>query len=89
VQNAFIESFNGRLRDECLNQHHFLGLDDARALIEDWRQDYDEIRPYTSLGGQTPEGFLLGLAGGMPPARPKPHRQLNLFEETQQTPGRS
>jgi len=89
VQNAYIESFNGRFRDECLNQHHFLGLDDARALFEDWRQDYNSIRPHTSLGGKAPEDFLLGLAGGMPPARPKPHRQLTLFEETQTTPRHS
>jgi putative transposase len=89
VQNAYVESFNGRFRDECLNQHHFLGLDDARALIEDWRQDYNRIRPHTSLDGQTPEDFLLALAGRMRPARAKPHRQLNLFEESQTNPGLS
>ncbi|MBL8863645.1 MAG: transposase family protein, partial [Planctomycetes bacterium] len=89
VQNAYVESFKGRFRDACLNQHHFLGLDDARALIEDWRQDYNRIRPHTSLDGQTPEDFLLALAGRMRPARAKPHRQLNLFEEPQTSPGLS
>jgi len=75
--------------NECLNLHQFLGLDDARALIEGWRQDYNEFRPHTSLGEKTPDDFLLGLAGGMPPARPKPHRQLSLLEETQTSPGLS
>lgn len=47
---AYIESFNGRLRDECLNTHWFLSLDDARAKIEVWRRYYNEGRPHTSLG---------------------------------------
>ena len=51
TDNAFVESFNGRLRDECLNTHWFLSLDDARAKIEAWRRDYNESRPHTSLGG--------------------------------------
>ncbi len=55
VQNAYIESFNGRFRDECLNQHHFLGLNDARGLIEGWRSDYNRLRPHTSLSGSSPE----------------------------------
>jgi putative transposase len=89
VQNAYIESFNGRFRDECLNQHHFLDLGDARALIEGWRQDYNELRPHTSLGGKTPEDFLVDLAGRMRPAKSKPNRQLTLFEEPQLSPGLS
>lgn len=54
TDNAFVESFNGRLRDECLNAHWFLSLADARAKIEAWRRDYNESRPHTSLGWLTP-----------------------------------
>jgi putative transposase len=86
TQNAYIESFNGRFRDECLNQHSFLGLDDARALIEGWRDDYNRIRPHTSLGGASPEEFILSLAGRMRPARLNPPRQLELFEENPPPP---
>lgn len=57
VQNAFIESFNGRLRDECLNGEVFFGLCDARAKIETWRRDYNRRRPHSALGDQTPEEY--------------------------------
>ena len=57
VQNAFIESFNGRLRDECLNQHWFWNLADARQIVETWRQDYNRARPHSALGGLTPEEY--------------------------------
>lgn len=57
VQNAFVESFNGRLRDECLNENWFVSLNDARARIEEWRQDYNRVRPHSALGNQTPEAF--------------------------------
>ena len=53
-QNGVVESFNGRLRDECLNAHWFLSLADARTKIEAWRRDYNESRPHTSLGWMTP-----------------------------------
>jgi putative transposase len=49
VQNAFVESFNSRLRDECLNEHVFLSLAEARATIEAWRHDYNHRRPHSSL----------------------------------------
>lgn len=55
VQNAVCESFNGRLRDECLNQHWFLTLNDAKTILEQWRIDYNHIRPHGALGYQTPE----------------------------------
>jgi putative transposase len=55
MQNAFIESFNGRFRDECLNEHGFLDLADAKATIEAWRLDYNAVRPHGQLGGRTPE----------------------------------
>jgi putative transposase len=57
VENAFIEAFNGRLRDECLNLHQFTSLDDAKAKIEAWRIDYNCHRPHSSLGHLTPEEF--------------------------------
>lgn len=57
VQNAYCESFHGRLRDECLNEHWFLGLADARRLVEAWRQDYNHERPHSALGYQTPAAF--------------------------------
>jgi transposase InsO family protein len=61
-QNAYIESFNGRLRDECLNEHWFPNLLHARALIETWRREYNEERPKKSLGGLTPAAYARRLA---------------------------
>lgn len=58
VQNCFIESFNGRLRDECLNEHWFLDLDDAQRTIEAFRVDYNDTRPHSGLGGCTPREFV-------------------------------
>lgn len=57
IENAFIESFNGRLRDECLSASWFLDLDDARAQIEAWRIDYNTTRPHSGLAGRTPSAF--------------------------------
>lgn len=57
VQNAFIESFNGRFRDECLNQHWFVNLGHARRIVEAWRLDYNRARPHSSLGYLTPDEF--------------------------------
>jgi putative transposase len=57
VENAFIESFNGRLRDECLNVHQFVSLDDARRKIEVWRRDYNNDRPHSSLDDRTPTEY--------------------------------
>ena len=57
VQNAFVESLNGRFRDECLNEHVFRGLPMARRIIQAWRLDYNADRPHTSLGGLTPNEF--------------------------------
>ena len=61
-QNAYIESFNGRLRDECLNEHWFPNLLQARAVIETWRREYNEERPKKALGGMTPEAYAKHLA---------------------------
>jgi len=57
VQNAFVESFNGRLRDECLNANWFTSLNDARRKIETWRRDYNEQRPHSSLEYMPPAEF--------------------------------
>ena len=57
MQNAFVESFNGRLRDECLNEHVFSTMFEARRIINAWRIDYNTVRPHTSLAGLTPMEF--------------------------------
>jgi putative transposase len=62
-QNAYIESFNGRLRDECLNEHWFTSLSHAKVVIEAWRLEYNEERPKKSLGGLTPAAYARQLAG--------------------------
>ena len=54
MQNGFVESFNGRMRDECLNEHLFDSLRHARQLISAWRTDFNHHRPHTSLTGLTP-----------------------------------
>jgi putative transposase len=66
TQNAFIESFNGRFRDECLNQHWFLDLADARQIIEAWRIDYNSSRPHSALGYATPQEFAASHQGHAP-----------------------
>jgi len=57
VENAYIESFNGKFRDECLNEHWFTSLGEARILIEAWRREYNHQRPHSSLGNATPNEF--------------------------------
>jgi putative transposase len=61
-QNAYVESFNGRLRDECLNEHWFTSLAHARTVIEAWRREYNEERPKRVLGGLTPSQYARQLA---------------------------
>ena len=58
IENAYAESFIGRLRDECLNENWFISLKNARDIIESWRIDYNEGRPHTSLGGLTPKEYV-------------------------------
>lgn len=60
-QNAYIESFNGRFRDECLNEHWFISLQHARVVVETWRKEYNEERPKRSLGGLTPVAYAKTL----------------------------
>ena len=62
-QNAYIESFNSRFRDECLNEHWFTSLAHAQAVIEAWRREYNEERPKKGLGGLTPAAYARQLAG--------------------------
>ena len=57
IENAYIESFNGRFRDECLNEHWFVTMAQARQVIEKWRIEYNTERPHSSLGDLTPEQF--------------------------------
>jgi putative transposase len=65
VQNAYIESFNGKLRDECLNEHWFGSLYQARAIVEGWRQDYNGVRPHSALGNLTPDQFAHQTKGNI------------------------
>ena len=58
VDNCFVESFNSRFRAECLNSHYFDSISEARILIEEWRQKYNEFRPHSTLKGLTPKAFL-------------------------------
>ena len=66
-----MESFNGKFRDECLNEHWFVGLVDAQASIEAWRVDYNTVRPHSALADQTPQQFAESKVGAR---RPRPAR---------------
>ena len=87
LQNAFIESINSRLRDECLNEHVLTSLTEAREIIEAWRYDYNWCRPHSSLVARTPRGFADQQGDGpleqvwgsadRPPA-PPPHPGQNI-----------
>ncbi len=68
TQNAFIERFNGKFRDECLNQNWFVDFRNARAVIESWRVDYNTVRPQSSLDYRTPVEFA--ASGASRPASP-------------------
>jgi putative transposase len=67
TDNAFIESFNGRLRAECLNTHWFLSVADAREKLEDWRRDYNEVRPHGAIGNKPPAALLHCIGATSPP----------------------
>jgi hypothetical protein len=77
VQNAFIESFNGKFRDECLNENWFMSLAETREKIEAWRKDYNPSWPHSALGYQTPEEFAAQAAPGasLPPEPPRRQEQ--------------
>ncbi len=63
-QNGYTESLNDKIRDECLNEHWFCNLAEARKIIEDWRQDYNHVRPHSSLNYLTPAEFIAGQGAG-------------------------
>ena len=63
MENGHIESFNGRLRDECLNAQTFRSLAEAKRIIEDWRQDYNTVRPHSALAGMSPEEYRRAIQG--------------------------
>jgi putative transposase len=67
MQNGFVESFNGKFRDECLNENWFANLTEARHIIENWRKKYNEIRPHSSLSYLTPEEYAENLMLTIPP----------------------
>jgi putative transposase len=67
TDNSFIESFNVKFRTECLITHWFLSLDDARQKMEDWRRDYNEVRPHSAIGNKAPIS-LLNSSSAPPPA---------------------
>jgi putative transposase len=74
TDNAFIESFNSRFRQECLNEHWFLSLEDAKDKIWQWWEDYNKNRPHSYLGNLTPHEFALIKPGQFGSAEPKrPH----------------
>ena len=67
TDNAFIESFNGKFRAECLNAHWFLALEDAREKMEAWRRDYNEHRPHSAIGNKSPLTLLNQPGATSPP----------------------
>ena len=70
TQNAYVESFNGKFRDECLNEHWFVSLADARTIIEGWRQTYNGERPHSALGYATPATYAESQRGLRSPTAP-------------------
>ena len=74
AENGFIESFNGRLRDECLNANLFFNLADAREKLEAWRQDYNTLRPHGSLGWLPPAAFAQRATRSLPEIIPPPRK---------------
>lgn len=70
MQNAFIESFNGTFRDDCLNQHWFTSLAEARLLINHWRHEYNTLRPHSSIGRIPPNSFALMFPPNYPHSIP-------------------
>ena len=66
TDNSFIESFNGKFRAECLDTHWFMNLDDARSKMEEWRRDYNEVRPHSAIGNKPPISLLNGSSAASP-----------------------
>jgi putative transposase len=72
MENGYIESFNGKLRDECLNAELFLDLVDTRRKLDAWRRDYNEQRPHSSIGNLTPVEFAASVRVGTGQLAAKP-----------------
>ena len=87
TQNVFVESFNGRLRDECLNETLFTSLAHARSILAAWKHDYNIVRPHSKLGGRTPAEIAGNGVGGMPPT-PLPSHQPSAIKAKDFTSGR-
>ena len=89
MENGYVESFNGRFRDECLNENWFIDLGDAREKIAEWKQDYNQVRPHSALGYRTPEEFRAqaasfngaGVGQGTSNAGPLPHTPIPAMQE--------
>jgi len=77
TDNPFIESFNGKFRDECLNENWFLGVEDARRIIAAWRREYNEERPHMSLGMRPPAEFVALWSPPAPAAPQTPRETIN------------
>ena len=77
IENAYVESFNGKFRDECLNEHWFVSMVDAQAVIEAWRLDYNTVRPHSALGDRTPDQFAQLTRGARRLSPPRPEDVSN------------
>lgn len=82
VQNCYVESFNGRFRDECLNEHWFTSMEDARNIIDSWRQDFNEVREHNSLRGMTPTEYRRAMESPENASRFPPFPQHPLQSST-------
>jgi len=77
IENAYVESFNGKCRDECLNEHWFVSMADAQITIEAWRVDYNTVRPHSALSGATPAQFATTSMGAWRLSPPRPDEKKN------------
>jgi putative transposase len=77
IENAYVESFNGKFRDECLNEHWFVNMVDAQITIEAWRVDYNTVRPHSSLDDRTPDQFAQASRGARRLSPPRPEGAFN------------
>jgi putative transposase len=85
VQNCYVESFNGRFRDECLNDHWFTSMQEARTAIAEWQHDYNETREHGSLGGMTPSEYRRAMESAENASRLPPFPQHPLQSKTTRT----
>jgi putative transposase len=82
VENAFIESFNGRLRDECLNSHVFGSVAEAQLLLDAWREDYNQVRPHSALQDRTPGEWAQYVADSREPRESAVIKETGIKTET-------